>query len=313
MQADTRFSYRRQQDASPVRASKEHAPAAHIGAWPFTPTNTSVLGFVTFALSLLGIAAFCLVLAFHFAASVWSLNSLGHDVLLLGGTGVVVTTDTTTNAITLDATGLLNDVAGPGITISTVNGTTAISHTISDGTALVESDPLGPQVQYGININAPNGTWRVTTTSAFPGTFIPGVVAGDDGQGNVGGTAWSVPATDAVYAFNAHCFVVPSAYLASDYMSASVALSFNATSADPTTGTIPAGGYSTLPLSVGSAGAGGPPLASAVSLSATVHACATCAVQAGAPLHLHGRLDHEGSSAAPSVAMTCKLQISRLV
>jgi hypothetical protein len=302
-------AYRRQQDASPVRRSDF---VGRSPGWPFDSPN-SALNIVSIALAGLGTVAFILVMVWHFQSTVWSLNALNQAVTIEGGVGIVVTNDASTRTITLDATGLLGDVAGPGITIDTVNGTTTISHTISDGTALLESDPLGPQVQYGININtATANTWQVTTTATFPGTFIPGVVAGDDGQGNAGGTAWSTPAAG-VYAFNAHCIVTPSAYPANDYVSASVALSFNATSTDPATGTVPAGGYSTLPLSVGTNGTSGPSLASAVSLGATVHVCSSCLVQVGAPLHLHARLDRSGIGATPTAAFVCHLQVSRMV
>jgi hypothetical protein len=261
------------------------------------------------------IISFVLVFVWHFGTGVWTVNGQKQNVVLAGGPGVNVTIDPSTGDIVIDSTGLLSDTAGPGITISTTNGSTTISHTISDGTLLLaESDPGSPQVAYGININCLNNSWDVTTTTGtFPGTFIPGVVAGDGGQGNAGGgTAWSVPAAG-LYAFNAHCIVTPSSYTVNDYLSASVALSLNASSVDPTTGTIPAGGYSTLSLSVGSAGAAGPSVHSAVSLSATVHACSSCAVQVGAPLHLHARLDHAGSGAQPTAAFVCHLQVSRQV
>lgn len=294
--------YRRQQDARSPSSS----------SWSFDSPST-ILSAATTVFAALGVAAFVMACIMLVHGSVWSLNTLQGSVIIEGGVGVSVATDPVTHTITLDATGLLSDTAGPGITIATVNGSTTISHTISDGTALLESDPLGPQVAYGININtaAPN-TWQVTTTATFPGTFIPGVVAGDNGQGNSGGTSWSTPAAG-VYAFNAHCSVTPSAYVANDYESASLALSFNATSTDPTTGTIPPGGYSTLSLSVGTNGTGGPAVASRIALAATVHVCASCLVQVSSPLHLHARLDHAGSGATPSAAFVCHLQVSRLV
>lgn len=261
----------------------------------------------------MGIAAFGMALGFHFIGSVWTLNTLTRDVSLLGGVGVLVTTDTTAGTITLDTSNLVSDLPGAGIAFNNSSGPITIYSPVAYATLnLTESDAAGAQVAYDININAPNGTWQVTTTATFPGTFIPGVVAGDGGQGNSAGTSWSVPA-NGVYAFNAHCTVVPSAYTVNDYESASIALSLNATTTTPSTGIVPPGGQSTLSLSVGSAGAGGPLTPSALAVNSIVHACATCLVQVGARLHLHARFDHGGSSLSPSAAFTCHLQVSRLV
>ena len=103
----------------------------------------------------------------------------------------------------------------------------------------MESNPLIPaQVAYHITMTSvPQNTWRVTTSGAFPGAFVPGIEAGDGGQGNVAGTAWTAPAVGE-YIFNAHCSVTPSAYIPEDYMSATLAISLGATTTDPTTGQI---------------------------------------------------------------------------
>jgi hypothetical protein len=196
------------------------------------------------------------------------------------------------NTITIDGT--CTNAAGDNIAITTVGTVTTITDVLASQTALTESDPLGPQVAYDINIGAvPDNTWRVTTGAGFPGTFAPGVVAGDGGQGKVGGTSWVAP-SDGVYAFNAHCTVVPSAYIPDDYQSASIALSLAATTVDPTTGVIPPGGRSSLSLSVGKNGAAGPAVPSALSVSGTVHVCPTCLVVTGSAAQLHARLDHSG-------------------
>jgi len=292
------YPYRRQQDASPVRGRASSEQIGPHQTWPFV-TPTSLVGFVALALSLLGIIAFILVFVWHYQASVWSLNTLTTNVEVLGGVGITATTNTALNTITLAATGLLSDVAGPGLSINTTSGVTTITHVISyDTLNLVESDPNGAQVAYGVNINTADGAWQVTTTAVFPGTFIPGLVAGDGGQGNVNGTAWVAPA-NGVYAFNADCRVAPSAYVPNDYQSATIALSLNATGVNPLTGVVPPGGLSSLSLSVGTNGAQGPAFASHVAVSATVHVCPTCLVQVGAPLHLHARLDHTGAAGPP--------------
>jgi hypothetical protein len=334
-----------------------------------------VLGFlvVLSVLSVLGLTGFILSIVWHDTATVTSLNTLEGAITLAAGPGIDIVPTAITETLTIDNTGILSNVggtciavstltgvstisssctnaAGPGISLVTVGNQTTISNTgilsnvagtcISVGTVagvstisdtctstegagivlttvgtettisdyivsqsgLPESSPLGPQVAYGITIAAIDNAWRVTTSGAFPGTFVPGVVAGDGGQGNVGGTAWTAPA-NGVYTFDAYCSVTPSAYVPNDYQSASIALSLGATTVDPTTGVIPGGGRSTLDLSVGSNGAAGPAVPSALSIRSTVHVCPTCLVNVGKSLHLHGRLDHAGIS-GPSQATT---------
>lgn len=247
---------------------------------------------IVFFLSVLGFAAFILVLLLRAESRVSYLETLNGDIGLIDGTCISTTIDSVGNTITIDNT--CTNSGGDNILVTTVGTTTTITDVLASQTALTESDALGPQVGYDININTvPDNTWRVTTGAGFPGTFAPGVVAGDGGQGNVGGTSWVAP-SNGVYAFNAHCTVVPSAYVPDDYQSASIALSLGATTVDPTTGDIPAGGRSSLDLSVGKNGATGPAVPSALSVSGTVHVCPTCLVTTGTAALLHARIDHAG-------------------
>lgn len=248
-----------------------------------------------FVFSILGLVAFILVLITRSESRVSYLATLNGDVGLVDGTCILTSVDTVGNTITIENT--CTNTGGNNILVTTAGTTTTIIDVLASQTALTESDPLGPQVGYDINIDTvPDNTWRVTTGAGFPGTFAPGVVAGDGGQGNVGGTSWVAP-SDGVYSFNAHCTVVPSAYIPNDYQSASIALSLGATTVDPTTGTIPAGGRSSLDLSVGKNGAGGPAaVLSALSVSGTVHVCPTCVVNTGEAVLLHTRIDHTGAA-----------------
>lgn len=256
---------------------------------------------IVVVLAILGLVAFILILIANNQSRVSHIESLNGDIGLIDGTCILTTADPVLNTITIENT--CSNTGGNNIVVTTVGTTTTITDLLASQTALTESDALGPQVAYDININTvPDNTWRVITGAGFPGTFSPGIVAGDGGQGNVAGTSWVAPA-DGVYAFNAHCTVAPSAYVPDDYQSASMALSLGATTVDPTSGVIPAGGRSSLDLSVGKNGAAGPAVPSALSVSGTVHVCPTCLVATGTAALLHARIDHAGV-AGPAMGTT---------
>jgi len=265
--------------------------------------NSTGVIVAVFIAVLLGIAGVALAFGLTYGLTVRYINGVGPDdgsVTLVGGTGILIVPDTATSSITVINTGIVGGTPGAGLSTTIEEGVSSLGVTLVEQSLLTESDPNGPQVQYEITMpGVPQNTWRVTTSGAFPGAFVPGVIAGDGGQGNVGGTAWTAPAVGE-YAFNAYCSVVPSAYIPNDYMSASMALSLGATTVDPTTGTIPAGGRSSLDLSVGSNGAVGPAVPSALSVSAHVHVCPTCLVTVGQSVLLHTRLDHVGAVPGPA-------------
>ena len=245
-------------------------------------TNSGLTVGVVLAI-LIGGAALIAMLVLYHTYIVRTINGVGPaaegEVTLTAGDFVTITPDTATNSILISST-----------------GQTTLTEQSQD---LTESDANGPEVAYHITMTAvPENTWRVTTSAAFPGAFVPGIETGDGGQGNVAGTAWTAPSVGE-YAFNAHCAVTPSAYIPQDYMSSTMAISLGATSVDPTTGRIPPGGRSTLDLSVGSNGATGPPVASVMTTSAVVHVCPTCLVVVGDSVTLHTRLDHVGPVSTP--------------
>ena len=296
-----------------------HAPIGDLNSDMRTVKSTSgwLIAGVIIA-TLLAAAALVVILVLYHGDIVRNISGVppGEDgsVNLLAGAYISVTPDVLSNSITIASTGVETVVAGAGITATTETGVTTVSTTLVDQGLLTESDALGPQVAYQITMTAvPANEWRVTTSAAFPGVFVPGIEVGDGGQGNVGGTAWTAPAVGE-YAFNVDCLVTPSAYIPEDYMSASIAISLGATTVNPATGRIPPGGRSTLDLSVGSNGASGPstkkkrggpmPVTSAMTASAVVHVCPTCLVQVGQSVTLHTRLDYTSSVLGPDRGTT---------
>jgi hypothetical protein len=264
-------------------------------------TNYALIAAIVIV-AVIAIAAVIMALIFFLGFTVRYVDGVGPTngkIYFVAGSSMSIIPDAATNTITFDNTGVGSIVGGPGITATTESGVTTVSSTLTEQSQLTESDPNGPQVAYTITMpGVPQNTWRVTTSGAFPGTFVPGIVAGDGGQGNVGGTAWTAPAVGE-YIFNAYCSVVPSAYIPNDYMSASMAISLGATTVDPTTGVIPPGGRSSLDLSVGTNGAAGPAVPSALTASSTVHVCPTCLVTVGKSVLLHTRIDHNGPAGPP--------------
>jgi hypothetical protein len=241
------------------------------------------------------------------------MTPLNGEITLVGGTAVSVVNDNVAKTVTFNNDGVTSLAAQDGVAVDAATGAVTVSHVLTTETLLPFGDPLGPQVSYihamGIAIPALENTWRM---GAFPGFFpilLPGVVPGDDGQGN-GGVTWTVPAVGQ-YAVNAHCVVQPSAIVAGDHQSFTMALNLGAATANPNlSGFIPFGGSDSLDIS--SASALGPMFPLRMSVSTNFHAgCTGCPVLVGDALTVHIRHDHFGAGPAVTFQAACKIQVSR--
>lgn len=235
------------------------------------------------------------------------------------------------NTITYDNTGVItingaNPIAGdfqatvgPGLGVLTAGNVVTFSDVLSTQTLLDNTNALGPLVDYtafiGFFTPVPENTWRTGLVPGFPSAFVPGSF--DDGQGNVAGAFWTVPAIG-TYTINADCEVIPNAIAVDDYQSVSVALCLGANSEDPlAAGIIPNGAYQSMILSGGTnANLAAPPLDPRLSLSTTFQAgCTNCLVQVGQTLSLHTRLDRTGAVVPPgtyTADFVCRLQVARI-
>jgi len=288
----------------PSKATEKPEPIGNLTAVEresIASTNGALIAAIV-VMGIIATAAVTMTLIFYLGYTVRYVDGVSPEdgnVAFIAGNSISIVPNPSTNSILFDNTGVGSVAAGPGTTVSTEGGVATISTTLAEQAQLPESDPSGPEVAYEITMTAvPQNTWRVTTSGAFPGAYVPGIEAGDGGQGNVGGTAWTAPAVGE-YAFNAYCLVTPSVLIPNDYMSSSMAIALGATTTDPTTGRIPPGGRSTLSLSQGTNGAVGPAVPSAMTASAIVHVCPTCLVTVGQSLTLHTRIDHQGNSGPP--------------
>lgn len=205
--------------------------------------------------------------------------------------------------------------ATDGLSVANAGNTVQFADILTTETHLDNDDALGPLVDYTVFIGfltpVPEGTWRTGLNPGFPNPFVPGSF--DDGQGNVGGVIWAVPALG-TYTVNVDCEVQPSALDADDYQSASAALCLGATSEDPlAAGRIPMGAYTSIDLSVGVNGTTLPPLYPRLSMSTTFQAgCTGCMVSVGQPLTVHARTDHTGGGPPVSANFVCRMQVARI-
>lgn len=240
----------------------------------------------------------------------------GTGIGVSGATGDV--TFTNNGVLTLNGLSpILGDVvvaATDGLNAAAAGNTVTLTDVLTTQTALDNTDASGPLVDYtafvGFLTPVPEATWRTGLVPGFPSPFIPGSF--DDGQGNVGGTFWTVP-TVGTYTINTDCEIIPSAIAADDHQSVSIALCFGATSEDPlAAGVIPIGAYATMDLSSGGAAGTPPPLDRRLSFSTTFQAgCTNCQVQVAQTLSLHTRLDHTAAGAL-TANFVCRIQVARI-
>jgi len=255
-------------------------------------------------------------------------NGAGNMVFAAGA-GMGVTS--AGNTITYDNTGVLTlnnlvPIAGnvivtatDGLSAAAAGNTVTITDVLTTQTLLDNTNALGPLVDYtafiGFFVPVPENTWRTGLTVGFPNAFVPGSF--DDGQGNVFGAFWTVPAVG-TYTINTDCEVVTNAIAVNDYQSVTAALCLGANSEDPlAAGIIPNGAYQTLILSGGTnANLAAPSLDPRLSFSTTFQAgCTNCLVQVGQTLSLHTRMDRTGAVVPPgtyTADFVCRLQVARV-
>jgi hypothetical protein len=248
----------------------------------------------------------------------------------VAGTGIGVSS--ATGAVTFSTTAILtangqaavaNDfqwLASNGLTVATLGNTITYSDTLADATVLADNNALGPLVEYDVAIGfltpvVANSGWRTGLLVGFPQPFVPGSV--DDGVGNVGGTAWTVPAgTGATYTVNADCEILPSAIAVNDLQIVSLAVSLAATTEDPLfLAIIPSGGYQTLDISGGTnANVAAPTNPRRLSVSTTFQAgCSGCLVQPGDALNVHVSMEQTGVLPGPfTFDAYCRVQVAQI-
>lgn len=199
--------------------------------------------------------------------------------------------------------------AGVGIS---VNGS-QVSHLLTQQTLLPFGDPYGPQVSYVHAFGQMNpavvNDWRMGPADGFDPGLVPGVVPGDDGQGNLG-MNWTVP-TIGEYTFYVDCDIIPSEYVEIEHQSFSMAFNLGATTVDPNdSGFIPAGGISSIDLTSGTSSMPLTPLR--ISASGSVHAgCDGCPVDVGARLSVHMIQNWMSEIPSPTFETTCNIQVVR--
>jgi hypothetical protein len=235
---------------------------------------------------------------------------------LVAGIGIIVTEDPATGVVQVNATGVQQIVAQEGLEGSESDATfvVTLNHTITRETGLSESDPMGPQVAYSLIIGGlfpvnPD-QWQNGIQTGFTSYFFPGIVTGDGGQGNVGGTSWVVPAVG-TYTVNAMCALAPTVFSDPSQNSYTGAIVLGAThSADPTLdGYVPQGGFTTLY----STGPNPTPIGyPTTSWSVTFHAgCTGCPVHVGDGLTIS--LYEQTNSAGVTFSAYCSLEVTRIV
>lgn len=232
--------------------------------------------------------------------------SAGSGIVVNASTGVVAVSNggvITINSLVPSAGNILV-AAGSGITVDSAGNTVTISDSALLSLELADTDAASPTVTYavavGLTTAIPENTWRTGRAAGFTTAFFPGAV--DSGYGDVGGTAWAVPAASyGLFHVSVSCELEPSAIATDDMQTASVALCLGATAENPyTAGVIPSGGYATISLSGGANSGTAPALPRQLSLSTTFQAgCSGCLVQGGDALTLHVRMDHTGTQPGP--------------
>lgn len=249
----------------------------------------------------------------------------------VAGTGIGVSS--ATGAVTFSTTAILtangqaavaNDfqwLASNGLAVATLGNTITYSDTVADATVLADNSASGSLVAYDVAIGflttvTANSGWRTGLLVGFPQPFVPGTF--DDGVGNVGGTAWTVPVSPAIatYSVHADCEVIPNAIAVNDMQIVSAAISLGATTEDPLAlAIIPAGAYQTIDISGGTNANGAAPTnARRISLSATFQAgCSGCLVQPGDGLNVHVSMEHSGLLPGPfTFDAYCRVQVAQI-
>lgn len=220
--------------------------------------------------------------------------------VMIGNTGVLdltagnagITLSASTGSIIVTNAGILSVAVGNGLQVATVSGAATITHPLTEKTLIDDTDATSSVVDY-------DGLFNSTTQGVWAEAIMTNL---DDGQGNVGGNEWHVPAAG-IYSVNAHCMTPVNA---SYYERIHLALTLAATTADPTVdGYVPAGGRVTSSIT-------SQMVAEAVSINALVHAgCVNCPVALGARLRLHALVD--STQVVAQFGLNCKLQVTRLV
>ena len=248
---------------------------------------------------------------------------------IAAGTGVSV--NATTGAVTVTNEGVLTIngatptagdfvvAVGAGLEVATVGSTTTVTDTLSAQNLLDHDNALSPSVSYGISIGndtaIPVNTWRTKDTAgwASPIVYSPGAV-GDDGQGNVGGTRWEVPAAGS-YQVSLTCEVTPANVPVNDDYLFHVAFNLGASDDDPTiAGYVPPGASGTLDMSVGTNGGAALTVPRKISLSSAFHAgCTGCPAALNSALSVHAYVEHQGVGGGDySAVVYCDVQVLRL-
>jgi len=199
-----------------------------------------------------------------------------------------------------------------GIEVVPSVGTNSITHKneLVRDTRLSTGLPQSPTIWYfhDTGLVAAENVWFMGNGAAtyYP-FFMPGVLPGQDGQGNVGGTVWTIPAVG-YYSVAVSCLQHVTPITPGDFISFELSMSLGATGTDPTTGQRPSGADQTVYLS-----AGNPTESfSYVSSTANFHAgCPGCIFTIGQQLTLHFRTNHAGAGPAVSTEVSCNLEVSR--
>ena len=244
----------------------------------------------------------------------------GSGIGLNASTGAIIVSNSGVLTINSAApiSGNMVVAQGAGTTVTTATNTVTVADTISVQTALAKSNALAPTVSYAINIGSttavPVNTWRIgPAVGAPPNPWSPG--SSDAGYGNVAGTSWAVPsASVGIFTASINCDFIPNTIAVNDLQTASIALSFGATTEDPASGTIPSGGYQTIRLAGGTNSGTPAALPPQLSLSATFQAgCTGCPIAAGEALTVHARTDHTGTGVGNySMTSLCALTVTHL-
>lgn len=164
--------------------------------------------------------------------------------------------------------------------------------------ALLPDDPNGNSIVY-VNLitNIPANTWQTSFGPAFSTTYVPGVLPGEGGAGDTGGTTWA-PVYDGIYTISG-VVIYTIGIQAETHQSIQFALSFDATTLSPYSGNVPyeGGGYTSQDLNTGTYAGNGP--TRYLSFFTTFPVCDTCIITRGMVLTTH--LQHIHSS--PNVTL----------
>lgn len=187
--------------------------------------------------------------------------------------------------------------------------------------SLPASDPNGPAVAYAAVIsNVAQNTWRMSLNPGFTQFYVPGLLAGDGGAGDIGGHLWA-PAYEGLFTLNVMMLYTVSAIDPESHMSVTSVICFDCVDENPFNGInifpgglqthdINTGSYSTLGNSI----FGSPNGPRIISFSADFEVCQTCEIQLGMPLTMHTRLDHSNTNntlITPTMSATFYFRIAQ--